>query len=271
MADADDDLDWRCHVHPDRPAGVRCTRCDRPACPECAIAAPVGFQCRTCVRASPATTVRYRPRRTGGPGWLSVTGALVAACAAVFVWSETDAAVRFDLGLFGPAVAAGDWWRVVTSGFVHADLIHVGFNCLLLWQLGGSLEAVFGRAVFALVALASLLGGSTGALLLEPDALTVGASGIVFGLMGATVVVLRSRGVDPMASGVGGLLALNLVITFVLPGISIGGHVGGLAAGTAVGWTVHELEARGAPRWSALVLAAALATALAGVALVAAG
>lgn len=263
MATADD-LDWRCHVHPDRQAGVRCTRCERPACVECAIPAPVGFQCRSCVRAEPARVVRYRPRTPAGAGWRSVTGLLVAVCAAVFVWSEADAVVRFDLGLFGPAIAAGEWWRLLTAGFVHADLVHVGFNCLLLWQLGGALESAFGRRSFALVALVALLGGSSGALVVEPDALTVGASGMVFGLMGATVVVMRARGVDPMASGVGGLLALNLVITFVLPGISIGGHVGGLLAGTAAGAAVSELDARSSPWWSSTLALVALALALAG-------
>ena len=146
-------------------------------------------------------------------------------------------AVSTNLALFGPAVASGEWYRLVTSGFVHYGIFHLGFNMLLLYRFGVMLESVLGPIAFLALYLASALGGSFGAVLLSPTALTAGASGAVFGLVGATAVGLRRRGVDVWRTDVGGLLALNLVITFVIPGISIGGHLGGLLGGVAVGLT----------------------------------
>ncbi|HUF32841.1 MAG TPA: rhomboid family intramembrane serine protease, partial [Acidimicrobiales bacterium] len=138
-------------------------------------------------------------------------------------------------------VAAGEWYRIVTSGFLHFGLVHLGFNMFILYMLGQMMEPALGRVRFGVIYVAGLLGGAFGALLLSPDARTAGASGAVFGLMGAAVVGMRHRGVDPMQSGIGGLLVLNVVITFAVPGISIGGHLGGLAggalAGAAIWWT----------------------------------
>src|SRR5206468_8833921 len=128
-------------------------------------------------------------------------------------------------GLIGPAVADGEYWRLVTSGFLHAGFIHIAFNMYLLYILGTLLEPAIGRTRFLVLYFTSLLGGSLGALLVSPNTLTVGASGAVFGLMGGAVVILRARGFDPMASGIPALIALNLLITFVFPGIAIGGHL----------------------------------------------
>jgi membrane associated rhomboid family serine protease len=134
--------------------------------------------------------------------------------------------------LFGPLVAAGEWWRIVTSGFLHANLIHVGFNAYLLWLLGRMLEPDIGRSAFLAVFVAGLLGGSGGALLLSWDVATIGASGAVFGLMGAAMVGLRRRGINPWRSSIGTLVIINLVFTFAAANVSIGGHLGGLAAGS---------------------------------------
>ena len=149
-----------------------------------------------------------------------------------------------DGGLFGPAVADGEWWRLVTSGFLHGGLFHLLFNMYALYILGGMLEPAIGRLRFALVYFVSLLGGSLGALLLSPNSLTVGASGAIFGLMGAALVIMRSRGIGVMESGIGIFLGLNLLITFAVPGISIGGHLGGLVAGTLTGLVLYELPQR---------------------------
>jgi membrane associated rhomboid family serine protease len=130
-------------------------------------------------------------------------------------------------------VADGDWWRIVTSGFLHFDVLHVAFNMVLLWWLGQQLEPGLGRLRYGLVYACSLLAGSLGVLVLDPDALTGGASGAVFGLMAAAFLLLRQRGIDPMQSGIGGLLVINLLLTFVRPGISIGGHLGGAIGGAA--------------------------------------
>jgi membrane associated rhomboid family serine protease len=142
--------------------------------------------------------------------------------------------------LFGPSVAAGDWWRPITGGFLHANLMHIGFNMLLLWQLGSLLEPAVKRVGFAALYALSLLGGSFMVLLLSNDSVTVGASGAVFGLMGAAFVAMRSRGINPFQTGIGPLIVLNLVLTFTWPNISVGGHVGGLVAGGVGGLVLWE-------------------------------
>jgi membrane associated rhomboid family serine protease len=147
-----------------------------------------------------------------------------------------------DVGFVG--VDAGEWWRLVTGGFLHANLMHIGFNMFLLWLLGSELEPFLGRMRFGLLYLTSLLAGSFGVMLLDPGQPTVGASGAVFGLMGAMVVAQRALGINPWQSGIGGLVAINLVITFVIPNISIGGHLGGLVGGAAVAALLIELPRR---------------------------
>jgi membrane associated rhomboid family serine protease len=138
----------------------------------------------------------------------------------------------------------GDWYRLISSGFLHFSFLHIGMNMFLLWQLGLMLEPALGRARFTLLYFASMLGGAAGALALSPNALTGGASGAVFGLMAATTVGLQQRGVNPIQSGVGITLLINLLITFTIPGISIGGHLGRAIMGAAVGYAMLE------PRWS---------------------
>jgi membrane associated rhomboid family serine protease len=142
------------------------------------------------------------------------------------------------------AVADGDLWRLLTSGFLHAGLLHLMFNAFALYVLGSLLEPAIGRLRFAIVYFVSLLAGSFGALLVEPDALTVGASGAIFGLMGAAVVVMRNRGINPMESGLGLWLGINLVFTFAIPGISIGGHLGGLVGGALAAGLMFDLRDR---------------------------
>jgi len=139
------------------------------------------------------------------------------------------------LALFGPAVQNGDYYRLITAGFIHFGLIHVAFNMYALYWLGSALERYAGSVRFAIIYFLSLLGGSFGALLLTPNSLTAGASGAIFGLMGALLVLERQRGVSLLGGQIGGLLVINLVFTFGVPGISIGGHLGGLAAGILAG------------------------------------
>jgi membrane associated rhomboid family serine protease len=193
-----------------------------------------------------------------------VTTALVALNLVAFLPTVGNPRVIDDFGLFGPLVAHGEWWRLVTSGFMHVNLIHVGFNCLLLWQLGGLLEPALGRVRFAALYFTSLLAGAVGVLLLDPLALTAGASGAVFGLMGAAVVGLRDRGINPMQTGLGGLLLINLVLTFAVPGISIGGHLGGLAGGAALGSFLFATDGTPAGRAQGAVVAVTAAVVLFG-------
>lgn len=141
--------------------------------------------------------------------------------------------LQVEFALNGRLLDTGptEWYRLVSSGFVHYGIIHIGFNMFLLYQLGGMLEPTLGRVRFLLVYLTCLLGGSAGAMLLQPDGLHAGASGAVFGLMGLAAVGFQQRGINPMNTSIGSLLLLNLLITFVVPGISIGGHLGGAVAG----------------------------------------
>lgn len=241
-----------CYRHTDRRAGVICQRCDRPICPDCMHQASVGFHCPDCTRGARQRVVTARSLVTRP----TVTIALVAVNLAVFAADAfTAGSVGRDLGewgargaLYGPAVAAGDWWRPFTSGFLHIGLVHVGFNMFLLWQLGHLLEPAVKRWSFSALYVMSLLGGSFLTLVLDNDAPTVGASGAVFGLMGATFVAMRSRGIDPFQTGIGPLLIINLIFTFTFPNISVGGHIGGLVAGATGGWILWNWGPRLGPR-----------------------
>jgi membrane associated rhomboid family serine protease len=226
----------------------------------------VGMRCPECSKER--TQVRTARTLTSEP---VVTYVLIGLNVAAFIGSLAGGSALATRGggsvidngaLFGPAIAQQhEYWRLVTSAFLHAGLIHIAFNMYLLWILGGMLEPALGRVRFTALYFVSLLGGSFGALLASPHTLTVGASGAVFGLMGASVIVMRSRGFDPMASGIPMLILINLVFSFVFPGISIGGHVGGLVAGVAAGWLLEQIGARwrslAAPLLACLVLAGA--------------
>jgi membrane associated rhomboid family serine protease len=132
--------------------------------------------------------------------------------------------------LFGPAVANGDWWRLITAAFLHASLIHIGFNMYFLWFAGAPVEAALGRGRFLLVYLVSGLAGSTGALVVDPTVPTVGASGAIFGILGAALIMERQRNFVLGGSALG-LIVINLILSFVLSNISYGGHIGGLIGG----------------------------------------
>jgi membrane associated rhomboid family serine protease len=149
-----------------------------------------------------------------------------------------------DGGVSQATIADGEYWRLITAGFLHAGPFHLLANMLALWILGSMIEPALGRWRFGLIYFVSLLCGSFGALLLSPDSLTVGASGAVFGLMGAAAVVARNRGFSLMESGLGIWIGLNLLITFTIPNISIGGHIGGLVGGTIAAFLFLELRER---------------------------
>ncbi len=239
-----------CYLHPGRPALLRCSRCERPICSQDAVEAPVGYQCKRCAHGG--QPVR---RLAQSAAEARVTKALVGVIAIVFLVGNA-VPLNQQFGLVPALVGQGEWWLLLTSGFLHAGLIHVGFNGFLLYRLGEMLEPTIGNARFGALFAAGLSGGSLGVMLMtwltvntpiatipllgnalgtSPNIPTVGASGAVFGLMGAAIVGLRRRGVNPWQTDVGSLVLLNLVLTFVFPGISVGGHVGGLLAGMAAG------------------------------------
>ncbi len=232
-----------CYRHPSRETGVSCSNCGRPICPDCMTTTPVGMRCPECAK---QRTKVVRMREMGGG--LQVTYALIAINV-LAVLAEGRFAVGgggggggvYEKGallgssalpqLAGQGVAHGQWWRMVTGGFLHENLLHIGFNMWVLYILGQMLEPALGRLKFGLIYTVSLLTGSLGALLVTPHAITVGASGAVFGLMGAAAVEMRARQIPIMQSGIGGLIVINLIISFTLPGISWGGHIGGLIGG----------------------------------------
>ena len=152
----------------------------------------------------------------------------------------------------------GDWYRLVTSGFLHFGIIHLLFNMYLLYVLGQMLEPAIGRVRFLLVYFAGLLGGAAGSLLLDGGALAGGASGAVFGLMALAFVGYYLNGTNPLQTSIGTLLLLNLVITFVFPNVSIGGHLGGAAAGALTALVVMAPRHRGYPNWATYATPAAI-------------
>jgi membrane associated rhomboid family serine protease len=251
-----------CYRHPDRETGVRCTRCERPICPECMISASVGFQCPTCVREGSGTghaPTATQPRTLAG-GTITtdprlVTKILIGLCIAAYVVQQTAGdrfTERFDLlgrayvPLLGSVegVAEGQWYRLLTAMFLHGSVMHIIFNMLSLWWIGGPLEAALGRARYLALYFASGLAGSALTYLLaEPNTPSLGASGAIFGLFGATAILMRRLNYDmrPVIA----LLVINLIFTFGWPNIAWQAHIGGLVGGVVVGYAmVHAPRER---------------------------
>ncbi|WP_433127835.1 rhomboid family intramembrane serine protease [Micromonospora sp. CA-240977] len=252
-----------CYRHPGRETYVRCTRCDRPICPDCMREASVGHQCPECVNEGRRSV---RPARTAFGGGTAgrhgyVTKALIAANVLFMVLSvisdgggdsiaggsgfgglvggETPLTLWGGvLGYasyvpFGPVhgVAAGEWYRLVTAMFLHYGVIHLLLNSWALWVLGRELEAVLGRVRFLALYLIAGLGGNVAVFLFTApnQTPTVGASTATFGLFAAIFVIMRRLGHD--TSSIVPILVINLVFTFTVPNISVAGHLGGLVVG----------------------------------------
>jgi membrane associated rhomboid family serine protease len=241
-----------CYRHPSRETAVSCSNCGKPICPDCMTTTPVGMRCPDC--ASQRTKVVRMRDMTSTP---QVTVALIAVNVIAFLaqgsfslnGSGTAASTISEKGeLLGSGiqraangggieylgVAYGEWWRIVTGGFLHANFLHIAFNMYLLYLLGQMLEPALGHVKFALVYFVSLLTGSLLVLLLVPHSPTLGASGAVFGLMGAAAVEMRARRIPIMQSGIGFLIIINLALSFTISGISWEGHIGGLIGGALV-------------------------------------
>lgn len=243
--------------------------------------ASVGFHCPECVKGTKQQVFR-------GPPVFDplVTKILIGLNALAFVWSTVQSGTPMrissealrDGGLFATAidptvpqvigVTEGDWYRLISSGFLHDGLIHIGFNMFALWILGPQIERALGRPRFVALYFTSMLGGAAGVMLLDPDIPTVGASGAVFGMFGAVAVLQRAAGLNLWQSGIGQILALNLFLTFAVSSISVGGHVGGLAAGALVGALHIALGRQRRSEWLAVGASAVLALGLAAAAIV---
>jgi membrane associated rhomboid family serine protease len=269
-----------CYRHPNRETGVSCTECGRGICPDCMVFAPVGIRCPDhSGLPQGAERVAQRVRTAGilGTGAL-IAKTLVAANVLIFLinlaqgasLSRNGGSLFQDWALVGRGtfdgftvvgVAEGEWWRLITSAFLHGGLIHLGFNMLMLIWIGAPIEEAIGRARFLILYVVSGLAGSAGALLLtDPGDLTVGASGAIFGLLGAAVVFER-QGTFVLGGSALSIIVLNLVLTFAVPNISIGGHIGGLVGGALGGLALsrfgraHAVYGRpGATGFAALIL-----------------
>ena len=239
-----------CYRHPQRETNVSCSNCGRPICPDCMTSTPVGMRCPECAR---ERTKVKNPIGAATRSDAPATYVIIALCVAAFLaelagggTNSLDGGGKIirDFGLFGPAVADGEQYRIVTSAFLHAGLIHLGLNMFVLYILGTLLEPAVGTARFVAIYAASVLGGSFVALVMDPNELTVGASGGIFGLMAAAFLIARNRGLDQLASQLGFFVILNLVFTFSISNISIGAHLGGLAGGALAGLLVTMVESR---------------------------
>ncbi|MFI6878379.1 rhomboid family intramembrane serine protease [Streptomyces sp. NPDC050400] len=250
-----------CYRHPDRQTGIRCTRCERPICPECMVSASVGFQCPDCVRGGSGTghaPTANQPRTMAGGTVATdprlVTKVLVGICLAAFLVQLTVGdrfTDRFDMlgrawvpGLGLEGVAEGQWYRLLTAMFLHGSYIHLAFNMLSLWWIGGPLEEALGRARYlALYFVSGLAGSALSYLLAAPNQPSLGASGAIFGLFGATAVLMRRLNYDmrPVIA----LLVINLIFTFGWANIAWQAHIGGLVGGLVVGYAmVHAPRER---------------------------
>lgn len=228
-----------CYRHPNRETRVSCSNCGKPICPECMTPTPVGMRCPECSRQR-TKVVRGAGSPAGFEGapatyiliGLNVLAFLAEIGAGSGGLSSASGSVYRNFCLLGAGVSEGEWYRLVTGGFLHAGFMHILFNMFALFVVGRVLEPAIGTPRFVALYFASLLAGSFGALLLtNPFEPTVGASGAIFGLFAATAILARGRGMNTLASEIGFLIVINLVFTFSIPGISIGGHLGGLVGG----------------------------------------
>jgi membrane associated rhomboid family serine protease len=237
-----------CYRHPSRETGVSCSNCGRPICPDCMTTTPVGMRCPEC--AKQRTQVKRLRDTASAP---RATYALIAINIVAYLLEQGQLSLT-GTGIHGKVIEEGvlyryaiseqhQYWRLVTAGFLHENLLHIGFNMYLLYLLGMMLEPSLGSARFVAIYVTALLAGSLGALVATASP-SLGASGAVFGLMGAAVVELRARRMSVMESGIGGLIVFNLILSFTLANISVGDHIGGLIGGALAGLAIRTADQR---------------------------
>jgi membrane associated rhomboid family serine protease len=238
-----------CYRHPDRETYISCQRCSRPICPDCMTAASVGFQCPECIRAGRAQTPQARTSFGGRltSGSPIVTLSLIAINVVFFIIANASGGERssfvYKMAMIPDAdfprqgiegVAQGSYWQLITSTFLHVQILHIAMNMIGLWIFGTFLEQQLGRWRYLSLYLLTGLAGSVSVYLLTPGvSISLGASGSVFGLFGAALLILLRQRRDVTQLLV--LLALNLAISFTVSGVSWQAHVGGLIAGLLLG------------------------------------
>ena len=230
-----------CYRHPNRETGVSCSECGRGICPDCMVFAPVGIRCpEHAGKAQGPSRVTQGVRRVSyeGQGAL-VTKILIGINVLVFLinlaqgssLTQVSGSLFVKGALYVPGgLDQGEWYRLITAAFLHASMIHLLFNMLVLWFIGAPVEQAIGRGRFLAIYIVSGLAGSAGAIIFSPNVVTVGASGAIFGILGAALV-LEGQKNYVLGGQALGLIAVNLIFTFAIPNISIGGHIGGLIGG----------------------------------------
>ncbi|HZS30555.1 MAG TPA: rhomboid family intramembrane serine protease [Gaiellaceae bacterium] len=237
-----------CYRHPDRETGLACSDCGRPICADCATFAAVGIRCPDHAGARGGRKSRQiRPRPVHrAPGLALATGrapvtyALIAINVVIYLLGASQGAglnnpggsLYAKLWLDAPDVHNGGWWRLITAAFLHASILHIAFNMLALWWIGKPVEQYLGPARYVGLYLVAGLAGSAGALVQTPF-VTVGASGAIFGILGA-MLILEWQITGSLAGNAMTMIVINLVLSFSIPGISWGGHIGGLIGGILV-------------------------------------
>lgn len=262
----------RCYRHPDREGGRSCTRCGKPACADCLVQAAVGSHCLDCAKAA-RPDVKTRAKLATSGVLTPVTYTIIGINLLVFVYmiladnqtlgGGTVTEAHYNLGLNKVILQGGapnwsltayepahQWYRLLTSGFIHFGLFHIAMNMFLLFQLGNLLERALGGTKLALMYFASLFAGSLGVLLLDSGAISGGASGAVFGLMAGAAVGMHRRGINIFNTGIGTTLLLNIVLTFTISGISKGGHLGGAIGGAICGFIMLAPNWKPLPKWA---------------------
>ncbi|HEY5427635.1 MAG TPA: rhomboid family intramembrane serine protease [Solirubrobacteraceae bacterium] len=258
-----------CYRHPSRETGVSCSSCGRPICPDCMTPTSVGMRCPECAR----ERTKVKTIRTPAAG-LSITLILVAINVVLFLGETATGTPLGGVGsggigtLFAKGALVGSYvvgpyahqyYRLVTAGFLHDGFLHILFNMWFLYVMGRILEPAVGKLNFAVIYVTALLAGSFGALLFQPQSPTVGASGACFGILGALIVISHYRGISIWQSGLGLTLVINIVFSLSVPGISIGGHLGGVVAGAICGGLIVELGERRQMRAAAIAGCVAVA------------
>jgi membrane associated rhomboid family serine protease len=261
-----------CYRHPDRETGLSCSECGRPICADCANFGPVGIRCpdhASVRRASPATRIKPRPVRRApgialGTNQAPVTYALIGINLLTYLIGASQGAglsnpggsLYSKLWLDAPQLHSGGWYRLVTTMFLHASVLHIAFNMFALWAIGRPVEQYLGTARYIGLYFVSGLAGSAGALVQTPG-VTVGASGAIFGILGA-MLIIEWQITGRLAGTAMTLIVINLVFSFAVPGISWGGHVGGLIGGILIMLAYAHWGDRGRAQYGQLGLGGAL-------------
>lgn len=254
-----------CYRHPQVVSGVRCTRCERNICPDCMIPAPVGYHCPECVESARRQSQVVRPTGRLRTNAATATKVLMALILVGYVLQQTWPAFENWAVFYAPAVAAGEYWRLLSVILVHGGILHLGVNLLTLWNLGSIAEKVFGRARYVGIFFVSgLVASATSYAWGDVLVPSVGASGAIFGIFGALIAYFYRRRSTAMGQSVLRQLMFWLMLNVFIsmsPGIDWRAHFGGLVGGLASGYIVEELDVRHAGKGAQVAAFAGVALA----------